>query len=147
MKIDITKKEYGTLLDILFIADWVLHSHKIGRPAETEEYRSLIQKLYSYAKDIGYEDFIEYSSNMEGYAPTGEYEETNDSMEFIEEFENDSFWEELVERLILRDLIQQEGEDNLSNMEIKEIFEKEEPFRKKYDDEFEENGLKNISIR
>jgi len=147
MKIDITKKEYGTLLDILFIADWVLHSHKIGRPAETEEYRSLIQKLYSYAKDIGYEDFIEYSSNMEGYSPTGEYEETNDSMEFIEEFENDSFWEELVERLILRDLIQQEGEDNLSNMEIKEIFEKEEPFRKKYYDEFEENGLKNISIR
>ena len=32
-------------------------------------------------------------------------------------------------------------------MEIKEIFEKEEPFRKKYYDEFEENGLKNISIR
>lgn len=113
MKIDITKKEYEILLDILYIVDWVLHSHRIGISAETEEYRSLIQKLYSYAKDIGYEDFIEYSRTMEEYVPTVEYEETNDSMEFIEEFENDSSWEGLVERLALRDLIQQEGKDNL----------------------------------
>jgi len=147
MKIDITEKEYGILLDILYISDWVLHSHKIGMPDETEGYRNLMQRLYSYAKDLGYENLIEYSAHHEEFVPTREYEEKNDSMELIEEFENDTFWNELIERLVRRDLIRQEGKDKLLNMGVKEILEKEEPFRKMYSAEFEKNGLEYINIR
>ena len=146
MKINITKEEYGTLLDILYIADWVLHSHKIGTSAKTEEYRSLTQKLYSYAEKMGHKNLVEYSTTIGEYLPTKEYEETNESMKFIDEFENDTFWDELIERLVRRDLIRQEGEDNLSKMKIEEWFKKEDPFREMYSAEFEENGLNNISI-
>ena len=36
MKINITKKEYGTLLEMLEIASWVLFSHKIDEDPETK---------------------------------------------------------------------------------------------------------------
>lgn len=35
MKIDLTRKEYRDLLDILAIANWVLNAHKVDRdPAQ-----------------------------------------------------------------------------------------------------------------
>ena len=63
------------------------------------------------------------------------------------EFENDTFWDELLHRLVERDLIKQEGGvENVMNMDIRERFEKEEPLEKMYDTEFEVNGLDNIRI-
>jgi len=53
MKINITKKEYRTLLEMIEIANWVLFAHKIEKDPETDKFRELEQKLLSYAKDMG----------------------------------------------------------------------------------------------
>ena len=42
--------------------------------------------------------------------PTRRYEDTCSAMEFIEEFENESFWDELIDRLAERDTIREVGE-------------------------------------
>ena len=54
MKIEITKKEYRALLDVFHIADWVLHSYKTEEGPETEEYRNLEQKFFSFAAGNGF---------------------------------------------------------------------------------------------
>ncbi|MDA2937986.1 hypothetical protein MYX75_06965 [Acidobacteria bacterium AH-259-A15] len=147
MKINITKKEYLTLLEILEIADWVLHAHHTEERSETRKYREIEQKILSYAKDMGFEDLVSYDSQVERYFPTRKFEDTSPGMEFVREFENDTFWEELVYRLVERDLIRQVGEERLLSMAIGERFEREEPLEKRYADEFYNHGLDNLTFR
>ncbi|PXF58474.1 MAG: hypothetical protein C4B58_06330 [Deltaproteobacteria bacterium] len=147
MKINITKKEYKSLLDIFSIGDWILNAHKVGNDPETEEYEKLEQKFYSYAEDMGYGDLITYDTKLKRFFPTKKFDETSKYRDLIDEFENDTFWDELIHRLVERDLIKQEGGvKNIMNMNFRERLEKEEPLEKKYATEFEANGLENIRI-
>ncbi|MCL0066233.1 hypothetical protein M1N79_05100 [Dehalococcoidia bacterium] len=147
MKIEFTREEYKRLLDTLYIADWVLNAHKVKDDPRTEAYGKLEQKIYSYAKDMELEDLIEYAADHEEYYPTREYEETGPPMEFIGEFENETFWEELISRLADRDLIRQVGGvENLSKLSFEERIEKTLPLEEKYSSEFEERGLDRVSI-
>lgn len=146
MKINFTKKEYQTLIDALEIASWVLHSHKIEEREETKKYRDLEQKLYSYAKDFGMKHLIVYDKKLEKYFPTKDFEDQSPAMAFMEEYDNDTFWDELINRLALRDLILQEGEERFKEMPFEEHFTKEDPIRQKYQNEFESNGINNLNI-
>jgi hypothetical protein len=146
MKIDFTKREYRTLLEILEIANWVLHAHKVEKDPRTKKYRDLEQKIFSHAKDLEFEHLIKYAAEYKQYFPTRKYEDTSPAMKFVEEFENDSFWDELVDRLVIRDIIRQEGKEKLLKMSLEERFEKEDPIREKYYREFEEHGIERIRI-
>ncbi len=147
MKIDITKKEYLTLLEILEIVDWVLHAHHTEERSETRKYREIEQKIFSYAKDIGFENLVSYDSQLKRYFSTRKFEDTSPGMDFVREFENDTFWNELVQRLVERDLIRQVGEERLLSMATHERFEKEEPLEQRYADEFYNNELENLTLR
>jgi hypothetical protein len=147
MKIDITKKEYRALLDIFYIADWVLHSYKTEEGPETEEYRNLEQKFFSFAQEMGFANLVEYDSEMKEYFPTREYDETNVVMEAIVEYDNESFWEELMERLAMRDLILKEGKEKVMAMDDDKRLAKMEELREKYAAEFERHGISRIIIK
>ncbi len=43
MKLNFSKKEYAALLEMLYMADWVLHAHSEEKGESTEEYRLLMQ--------------------------------------------------------------------------------------------------------
>ena len=92
MKIEFTREEYKCLLDMLYIAEWILNAHKVEDDPETKAYGELEQKVYSYAKEMGFENLIEYAADHKKYYPTREYEEMGTPMEFIDEFENETFW-------------------------------------------------------
>ena len=144
MDINITKKEFKTLLDVLQIAGWILHSTKIEKDPETEEYRELEQKLLSLAREKGLKHLVEYS------AKTGKYyhadEDDSPVMDFIDEYDNDIFWDELSDRLAIRDLFHEEGEDKVKKMKFEERFTKIETLRENYYSEFEKNGVERIKI-
>ena len=59
------------------------------------------------AKEMGFANLVEYDPEMGKYFPTREYDETNVVMDAIVDYDNESFWEELMERLATRDLIVQ----------------------------------------
>jgi hypothetical protein len=58
----------------------VMTAHKIEKDPSTEKYSKLEQKIYSFANKMGCENLIEY--------------------------DNDSFWDELIDRIVVRDVIQ-----------------------------------------
>jgi len=67
--------------------------------------------------------------------------------EFIDEYDNDSFWSELTNRLIDRDIIRQLGsEKRLFELEAQERKELEYPIREKYEEEFYKHGFDNVRI-
>lgn len=148
MKIDLTRKEYRDLLDILFVANWVLNAYRVGEDPRTVRYGKLEQKLLALAKQMDYENLVQYVPEHNRYYPTREYEETSSTQTFIIEYENDSFWEELTSRLAERDLARQLGGfDRVVALSPEELFEKLGQLEKFYDEEFSHNGLENLQLR
>jgi hypothetical protein len=146
MKINITKKEYRLLLDVFSIADWVMTSHKTGKDPKVEPYQKLEQKFLAFAKDFGYEDLVEYNKKTETYYPTVNYEQMKTDRPFIDEFEEDVFWETLCSRLAIRDMLMEKGADAISKMPFSERFIEEETIADKYVQEFVENGIKHLVL-
>jgi hypothetical protein len=147
MKIEISKEEYRALLDVFHIADWVLHCYKDPENPETEEYRRLEQKFLALAEKMGFGNLVEYDNEMKQYFPTREYEETTAVMDAIVDYDNESFWEELTERLAMRDLARQVGKDKVAAMDFDERLVKIESFRKGYEAEFRKHGLNRLVIK
>ncbi len=146
MKIDFSRQEYLALLDILEISDWVLHSHKVEATEETKVYRELEQKIFSHAKDFGCDHLIDASAPDGRLYPTREFEETSAAGDFIESFEEDTFWSQLVEHLAERDLSREVGKDHLSALDQGERWERLEAVESKYWEEFQKNGIERLEI-
>ena len=148
MKINFTKKEYLLLLDVLYMADWVLNAHREADEKEdTREYEKLEQKILSYAKKMGMEKYVDFDPEYNMYFHSRFFEETRRAQEFIDEFENDCFWEELINRLTKRDFLKSFSEKEIKEMDPYTRFERLLELSEKYSDEFEKNGLKNILVK
>jgi hypothetical protein len=145
MNITFTKKEYLALLDMFEIADWVLHSHKVEETGETKPYRDLAQKIYALAKDFGCAHLIEYSTTDARHYPTRKLEE-GAARDFVDAFEEDTFWSRLVEHLAERDLVRELGEEKFETLERAERWEKMEILEEKYWEEFQTNGVNRLEI-
>ena len=148
MKIHFTKKEYLLLLDMLQIADWVQTSHLA--PDEQREftapYQQVVQKILSYAKEARCEHLLDYDKNSEKYFPSPDYELNGKFRGFIEQFEEDTFWEELPIRLASRDLYMQFSEKEIIEMKPFDRATKLHELEKPYRNELEENGLEFLQI-
>lgn len=146
MKVNITKKEYRTLLDILGIAGWVLHAHREEDAARTAEYRQLEQKLYALAADFGCEDLIVHDEEEDQYFPTADYEEEGPVLKFIDGYNDETFWRELVERLAMRDVLSSIGQKEFHAMSVEERMNKLDTAIGVYEEEFAKNGLNRLEI-
>jgi ribosomal protein S8 len=147
MKIDFTKAEYRDLIDMVYIAEWIMNAHKVKDDTRTKRYSKLEQKILSYAEKMGFSHLVEYAPEHDKYFPTRMFEEASSVHGFIDDYDNDSFWEELINRLAERDLIRQEGGlSTVLRLSVEERLEKQFRLEEKYAVEFEENGLENIRI-
>lgn len=146
MKINITKKEYQALLGTLYVADWIFHAHSEQQTEETKVYRELENKVLSLADEFSMGNCIECNEKTKERFLSKEFIKGNKLEGHIEKFENETFWEELLERLARRDFLRQYGEEAILKMSINERFEKEMFFHQKYDKEFGENGLENLKV-
>ncbi len=146
MKINFTKKEYQLLVDLLNTADWVLHAHTAGERQDTRDYAQLIQRILSYAKQMGMESSIKYDKGLERYVPTSNYEESGKHMQFIDLYDDDVFWDGLSYKLSLRDLIEQEGQTAVEKMDFTERGSKLIQLQEWYEEEFDQNGIKNVKV-
>lgn len=142
MKIFFTKKQYEALIKLAYLGDWMANSCKTGneRDMEIEEVE---QYIYSFAKDFGTENMLEHGERGTIY-PTTAFEEKLDT--YIDEYDDENFWDELIHTLATRDFVEHYGKDVVAAMEMSERFEKEEPFIQKYEDEFYENGIQKLRL-
>ena len=147
MKINITKKEYRLLLDILYLGEWMLTAHDQEEAPEKKQYQDVIQKFYSYAEEMGYENLIKADKALNKYFETMEYEENSQVNEIIENYDNATFWDELVSGLALRDAQEIEGNDAFNKMSPEERIQLLYPLEEKYHEEFMANDLANLQIK
>lgn len=147
MNIDISAKEYLSLLDILHIADVVMSGHRREEDGRTGQHRTLIQKLYSLARGEGLDRLIGYDESVHKHVPTAEFEENSPAHAMIHEFVDHIFWDELISRLSVRDAAQIAGGSNrLDAMNDSDRQQVEGPIRRRYIGEFAANGLANLEV-
>ncbi len=147
MNVDITKEEYLDVLDLLHIASWVLVAHKTGDDPRTEQYDRIMQKFYALAAEAGAGDLIEYNSGTRKYYPTRELEESSRTMDFIDEFVDHSFWDELIIRFAERAAARQAGGyEQLNLMSREDQRALEDPLEDRYTEEFNEHGIDRLEI-
>jgi hypothetical protein len=143
MKINITKKEYSLLIDMLCIANWVMHA--VNEYQHSSEHELFIKKMMSFCNEMDANDKIMFSEEMDDYFETGEYVKYIQE-KFIKPYKDDFFVEELIERLAKRDLIAEVGEKQLMSMDFVEKMTRLEAIKDLYQNEFSGNGLKYLKI-
>jgi hypothetical protein len=146
VKIDLSPRDYRALLTVLEIADWVLHAYRPDEPPETAPVRALEQKVLALAEKFGCGELTEYDPAEKRWWVTREFDETSDALEFLNDFENDNFWEQLADRLVERDLMRQLGERAYKRLDPEELEERGEPYRTLYGEEFLTHGVERLEI-
>jgi len=146
MQIEFSKQEFRTFLEVLEIAEWVLNAHQTDSQDDREIYSDFEQKIFSHAKAFGFDDLIEYAEDDEKYYPTKKHDDNSNVMLFIEEFETDSFWENLIGRMVRRDLVRKFGKRKSSMIDEK-VFIAFQKLEEKYMDEFETHDLNRLEVK
>jgi hypothetical protein len=147
MTIDFTNEEYATLVEMILVADWIIHANEVEQADVTSPYADLRKKVLSHHKEMGMEDAFEYSSEDDEYYETADYEENSRHMAFIDEYEEHGFWEMLASKLAQRDFAAQEVESETESLNREQRELKLWEIQEYYEDEFAENGLDNILLK
>ncbi len=98
------------------------------------------------SKDFGSGEHVVWDEKLQKYFMTRDYEEAGPAMGFIDKFEDDSFWEELVARFADRDANRKYGQRKLRKMGLEERIKKIGEIEEKYSVEFERHGLDRLQI-
>lgn len=139
MKINFTKKEYQTLVEMLLAADWVIRSHEEEPRAATKPYDDLRKKVLSHFKAMGMEDAFKYVPGQDEYFETSEYEDSAPHMRFIDEYDERVFWSLLASKLARRDLGAEEALSAERSIRFFEIIAR-------YEDIFAESGIASVQV-
>ena len=133
MKIELTELEFRRLLDMAYIGNWILNS---TRGADRfGDYDNVESRLFSYCKSCGMSTLVDLS---EGIARPSAAFEDGGIHEAIADYEDSIFFEILAEELARRDMdFEPIGPENLNELTCR-IDE--------YIEEFEQNGIDNISL-
>lgn len=144
-KIEFTKAQYENLIKLVYLGNWMINA--IRTDDIVKKYDDVEQHIYSFAKDVGLDKYIEFDSELNKFFPTKELEEDEEMEKYREEYDDEIFWDEITDRLARRDFIRKYGENAIKKMTWKERSGKECPFIEKYEREFAKHGIENLEIK
>ena len=148
MKIEFTKEQFKNLLETVYLGNWMANAIHNGSKEDPihKGIEDIENYVFSFAKEFGFEKYVDDEDAKSGeFFPTNEFDEL--AQKYIEEYDEKCFWDELFYRFSDRDFERKYTDKEISKMEMKELFEKEEPFRKKWDDEFINHGIERLEIK
>ena len=133
MQIELTKKEFRRLLDLVYIGNWVMNSTRENdRIREYDQVESLI---FSYAPTCGMRKLAE---RLDGEIIPSRAFADGGIHEVIADYEDVAFYEILAEEMALRDM---DGEP-LTRENYDQLMERIDT----YLDEFDAHGTDHISV-
>jgi len=130
--------EYEQLLKTVYLGDWLLTSRQ---PEQDKDVEKLESKIFSYASSVGLGKYADYDRETEMFFPADALHEAPEINAAISDYDDETFWEELSDRLAERELA-----DKAAGLEGKERFAALWDAADRYEYEFEENGIENVFI-
>ncbi|MDX2000253.1 MAG: hypothetical protein SF066_21245 [Thermoanaerobaculia bacterium] len=144
MTIDLTDDEFAALLEMAYLGEWMANSHLASDDDKNSEYEAVLGKLLGLAREVGLDELVEEDGGKLG--PSAAFEESEAMRSVIEDYDNDTFWQEIVDRLATRDLLQRYGERRLDAMSPEERLNLLDEAADRYAKEMEEYGLDRLIV-
>jgi hypothetical protein len=143
MQITLSQDQYEKLMHLVYLGNWLVNSYRGSE--RLEEYDKLAEDIMSSAPAAGLKDRVEFDEFEGRYYPSRKLDE--EMRKIWEEYDEDVFWNMLIDGLAERDYGRKYSEVDLATMEWEEYDKKLEPFLKKYEKEIEEHGLERLEVR
>lgn len=100
--LSLNQEELRTLTEMAYIAHWIVCANE---SFDDEDYRNKIQaleqRIYEVSAKNGNEDVLDYEADENTYYPTCKLEEESDMAQALKCYEEEFFWEELINRLAI----------------------------------------------
>lgn len=139
MKIELTSQEYRKLIELAYLGEWMINAQH-DPEFQDEAADATVQHLLASHKlpDVNRDE------------ETGNYfmrSEWTDRLydEYILDYDDHIFWDELAERLALRDLARERGVEETS-LDRDKYLRQLHSLEERYHQEFEEHGLDRLEI-
>ncbi len=143
MKLELTEKEYETLVKMVYAGNWMINGL---RDDTIDEFLDLEQKIFLSSRELkGGTQLLKWDKKYENYLPSEKMEDVMD--ELIDEYDEQIFWNELIQRLASRDILDRFGDEAVEAMSEVEESEHIAEYSQTYSDEFENNGIRNLVVK
>jgi hypothetical protein len=145
MKINFTKEQYENLMKLVYLGNWVANANRTDDTIE--KYEKLEDYIFSFAKDFGLEKYVDDEEADNGkFFPTRFFEEETDVDELCDEYDDETFWSELPDRLGERDFFRKYSQEELEKMSREERFLKMQECIIRWEEELDNNGIERFGI-
>lgn len=142
MELKLSREQFETLLKVVYLGDWMVNAIRVPG-SYVPEFEELEKSLLSLAYGAGFNDTVEFDPNLSEYFFKEEFHEM--LQPFIDEYDDEAFWDGLVDRLAGRDFEETYG-DAAQRMGQDERFEKLSAYVDKYETEVEEHGVDRLRV-
>jgi len=143
MNITLSRDQYEKLIHLVYLGNWLVNSYRGNE--RLAEYDKLAEDILSFAQSAGLKDHVEFDEFEGRYYPSRKLDE--ELRAFWEDYDEDVFWNMLIDGLAERDYARQHGRESLDAMGSEEYEKKLEPFLKKYEKEIKDHGLERLEVR
>ncbi len=143
IQLEFSEAEFRQLLEAMYTADWVRNAHKVP-DGKTDPYHALDQKILGQAKAAGCGDLVDHDEKEKIFYPSQTLEKIGHGA--LDEYDEETFWEELVRRLALRDIEQERGPDALEKMSPEKRVSVISAMEERYQTESEMHGIDRLEI-
>jgi len=146
IKINLTKEQYWNLIRATYMADWMANAiceADMERDAGIKEIRDYI---FSFAKEAGYEDYVEYDEELGKYYATFDMDDESSTRALIERYDEHSTWAELSNWLGERDFHKKYTQEEIKKMTNDDRFMKLMDCQIKWEEEFGGHGIERLKI-
>ena len=95
---------------------------------------------------MGWESLVDSSAEDNAYFPSREYEAKSGIHELIDDYDSESFWDQLIDRLTERDVAVKMGSNKQERLSDNAYDAIANPIAETYSREFAANGIERLKI-
>lgn len=145
MNIEISKKQFKYLLELVHIGNWVVNSNNDSEYPD-EKHEEVAKLIYSHGPEANLEKYVTYSKYSKDWVPTNYLYRESEASKLIEEYDDHNFWSELSRHFALRDFYHKYSTEKIKKMSSEERFTKVYDLIDEYTDETDNHGIERFTI-
>lgn len=145
MNIEISKKQFKYLVELVHIGNWVINSNNEPEYLD-EKYEEVAKLIYSHGPKANLEKYVTYSKHSQAWLPTDYLYMKSRASKLIEEYDDHNFWSQLAHNFALRDFHNNYSTEKIQKMSSKERFAKVYDLIDEYTNETNDHGIERFAI-
>jgi len=140
VNLELSQKQYEKLVETVYLGTWMVNSTRMELDEEFEDVREAVLAKY---KEAGLEDRVAHHEEMDVYDLDVDYESKLLDT-YVEEYDEFSFWDKLVEKLADKEMAERYGanQDKMTD----EMMEERVQIEEKIGQKLEETGVTKLNF-